>query len=93
MSEKIIKHNDGFSSIEKAREWVIEFVNWYNNDHRHSGLKFLTPNQRHTGQAEEIIKKRKKVKPKINNVLGLFYIFKFIYTLNLNNITSPSSTT
>lgn len=44
-----------------AREWVMQFVNWYNNDHRHSGLKFLTPIQRHNGQTEEVMKKRKSV--------------------------------
>jgi len=38
----------GFNSIEDAREWVYNFVDWYNNNHRHSGIKFLTPNQRHS---------------------------------------------
>lgn len=38
----------GFSTIEEAREWVLNFVDWYNNNHRHSGIKFLTPNQRHS---------------------------------------------
>ncbi len=37
----------GFSSLEKARTWVYDFVDWYNNNHRHSGINFLTPNQRH----------------------------------------------
>jgi putative transposase len=37
----------GFSSLEEARTWVYEFVDWYNNNHRHSGINFLTPNQRH----------------------------------------------
>ena len=38
----------GFKTIEKAREWVYDFVDWYNHHHRHSGIKFLTPNQRHS---------------------------------------------
>jgi len=38
----------GFSNIEEAREWVYDFVDWYNNNHRHSGINFLTPNQRHS---------------------------------------------
>lgn len=38
----------GFSTIDEAREWVLNFVDWYNNNHRHSGIKFLTPNQRHS---------------------------------------------
>jgi len=37
----------GFSSLEEARSWVYNFVEWYNTNHRHSGIKFLTPNQRH----------------------------------------------
>jgi putative transposase len=51
----------GFESLEKARLWVSEFVNWYNNIHKHSGLKFVTPAQRHTGQDKEILKKRHDV--------------------------------
>ncbi len=38
----------GFKTIEEAREWVLNFVDWYNNEHRHSSIKFLTPNQRHS---------------------------------------------
>jgi putative transposase len=51
----------GFTSIEKAREWVMSFVYWYNNVHHHSGIKFVTPNERHNGKAIEIIANREKV--------------------------------
>ena len=51
----------GFSSLEEAREWVTLFVNWYNYEHHHSGLCFLTPNQRRNGDAEEILNKRRQV--------------------------------
>ncbi len=37
----------GFATLEEARTWVYNFVDWYNNNHRHSGINFLTPNQRH----------------------------------------------
>jgi putative transposase len=50
--------NQGFDGIEKAREWVRKFVQWYNNEHRHSGIRFLTPNQRHNGKSKEIFQKR-----------------------------------
>ena len=33
---------------------------WYNHEHRHSALKFVTPAQRHAGQAEELLRKRVK---------------------------------
>ncbi|MCZ6913941.1 MAG: integrase core domain-containing protein [Rickettsia endosymbiont of Ixodes persulcatus] len=52
---------DGFENIEKAREWVSNFVNWYNNEHYHSGIKFMTPNSRHNGETETIINNRIKV--------------------------------
>ena len=51
----------GFQSRDEAREWTLRFVDWYNTTHRHSGLKFLTPNQRHQGQSEKIFAKRKQV--------------------------------
>lgn len=51
----------GFENLDSAREWVLKFVKWYNMNHRHSGLKFLTPNQRHTGKANEIFANRKLV--------------------------------
>lgn len=35
------------SSIGKAREWVHSFIRWYNTQHRHSEIKFVTPEQRH----------------------------------------------
>jgi transposase InsO family protein len=51
---------NGFSSIEEARCWTEKFVNWYNNEHLHSALKFVTPHQRHTGQDLTILENRKK---------------------------------
>jgi len=51
----------GFGSLSEAREWVQRFVKWYNFEHRHSGLNFITPNQRHSGAAENILKKRQHV--------------------------------
>ena len=53
--------HSGFSNIEMAREWVASFVNYYNNDHHHSSLKFITPNQRHDGLSQDILNKRKKI--------------------------------
>ena len=51
----------GFETIENARKWVSEFVSYYNYEHRHSGLKHLTPNQRHNGEYESILKRREKL--------------------------------
>ena len=50
-----------FESIEAARKWVHEFVQWYNNEHHHSGIRFVTPSQRHNGEDKRILEKRKAV--------------------------------
>jgi putative transposase len=52
---------NGFSSIDEARDWVMRFVDWYNNHHHHSGIKFVTPNERHNGIAADIIANREIV--------------------------------
>lgn len=51
----------GFESLEEAREWVELFVKWYNYEHHHSKINYLTPNQLRSGEAAEILKKRKEV--------------------------------
>lgn len=50
-----------FESIEAARKWVNEFVNWYNNEHYHSGINYVTPASKHELKDIEILKKRKEV--------------------------------
>ena len=47
-----------FESIEAARQWVHGFVQWYNNQHRHSAIRYVTPNQRHSGADTELLKQR-----------------------------------
>jgi len=32
----------------------------YNNEHRHSKIKYVTPMQRHTGEDKELLEKRKR---------------------------------
>ena len=51
----------GFESIEEAREWVAGFVKWYRFEHHHSGIKFLTPAERHNGKSQEVLDKRHNV--------------------------------
>jgi putative transposase len=50
-----------FASKEEACRWVASFVDWYNDRHRHSGIKFVTPQQRHSGQAVAICRHRAAV--------------------------------
>ncbi|MCE7641240.1 IS3 family transposase [Vibrio fluvialis] len=51
----------GFRSIEEARKWVGDFTYWYNFEHKHSGIKYVTPQQRHTGEDHHILEQRKLV--------------------------------
>jgi hypothetical protein len=50
-----------FASKAEACEWVAAFVDWYNHRHRHSGIKFVTPHQRHSGAAIAICRERTQV--------------------------------
>ena len=43
-----------FRDLLSVRTWVDGFVEWYNTEHRHSGIKYVTPNQRHYGEADSI---------------------------------------
>ncbi len=47
-----------FDTLADARAWVQRFVQWYNHEHRHSGIKYVTPAQRHRGEAPELLKRR-----------------------------------
>jgi len=40
----------GFADLDAARAWALEFVRWYNDEHRHSGIRYVTPGQRHCGE-------------------------------------------
>ena len=51
----------GFLNIDKAREWVFDFTRFYNYKHRHSGLNYLTPVQRHNGLSKKIFANRMAV--------------------------------
>lgn len=51
----------GFKSLAEAREWCATFVNWYRYEHHHSGIKFVTPAERHAGKSAEILQKRDEV--------------------------------
>jgi putative transposase len=53
--------SSGFKTLDEARSWVHEFVNWYNNVHKHSKINFITPAQRHEGLDSEILNNRKAV--------------------------------
>ena len=40
----------GFAELTAARQWAMQFLQWYNHEHRHSGIRYVTPAQRHAGR-------------------------------------------
>lgn len=50
-----------FVLVEDARRWVVGFVAWYNEEHQHSGIRFVTPSQRHDGHDVAILARRVEV--------------------------------
>lgn len=55
-----------FSDIDSAKIWVSYFIIWYNEEHQgrptrlpwHSGIKYVTPEERHSGQDKIILASR-----------------------------------
>jgi len=50
-----------FESVDAVQVWVETFVHWYNTEHLHSGIRFVTPAQKHAGKDVAILENRKKV--------------------------------
>jgi transposase InsO family protein len=50
-----------FESIDDARAWVEEFVHWYNHEHLHSGIRYVTPADRHADLDAQILERRHQV--------------------------------
>lgn len=50
--------SSGFASLEEARNWAREFVTWYNHDHLHSGIRYVSPAQRHAGLDGKVLARR-----------------------------------
>jgi transposase InsO family protein len=47
-----------FESLLAARQWVGMFVQWYNHEHRHSAINFVTPAERHAGLDTALLENR-----------------------------------
>lgn len=47
-----------FADIAAARTWATTLVQWYNHEHRHSAIRFVTPAQRHAGLDQSILDRR-----------------------------------
>lgn len=49
----------GFAGLDDARAWAADFVHWYNVEHRHSGIRYVTPAQRHEGEDHALLAARR----------------------------------
>ncbi len=62
---KTVKHCPGYSgrfaSLTESRDWADKFVTWYNYEHKHSGISFVSPIERHKGKDRVLLNKRKSV--------------------------------
>jgi len=52
---------DRFDSQGHTHGYVRRFFPWYNHEHHHSGLCFLTPAVVHHGQADQVLAERHRV--------------------------------
>jgi putative transposase len=53
--------SEGFTDLAATRAWVGRFVRWYNHEHRHSAIRFVTPVQRHDGEDESVLAQRHRL--------------------------------
>lgn len=50
-----------FGSIEHARAFCYDYFHWYNHEHRHSGIGYMTPANVHQGLAEAVYTARQEI--------------------------------
>ena len=48
----------GFADLDAARQWAAAFVHWYNHEHHHSAIRYVTPAERHAGQDRALLARR-----------------------------------
>src|SRR6195952_2708234 len=78
-----------FDTLFAARTWVGALVRWYNEEHRHSAIRFVTPAQRHANLDQDILLRRAALydSAKQRNPLrwkGSTRNWKRVHTVHLN---------
>ncbi len=63
---RMLKHTPAyptlpFATLEAAQRWVQVFTAWYNTKHRHSAIRYVTPDQRHYGFETTLLARRHAV--------------------------------
>lgn len=54
-----------FNSLEEARMFCLDFFDWYNKSHKHSGIAYFTPEDVHYGRVDEVLSNRQTVMDRI----------------------------
>ena len=45
-------------ALDEARRWAQQCERWYDTEHHHRGLKFVTPDQRHRREDSDLLARR-----------------------------------
>ena len=85
-----------FADLAEARRWAEKSVRWYNHDHRHSGIQFVTPAERHDGLDQRIIEKRLMVYDAARQAQpqrwsGKIRNWQFVAEVHLNPTKNPAT--
>jgi putative transposase len=51
-----------YATCAAALAWCDDYFTWYNNEHHHRALDFVTPAQRHSGEHIRILEERRRLK-------------------------------
>jgi putative transposase len=54
-------YRTAFASTDDASQWILAFVSWYNDEHLHSAVRFVSPSQRHDGREATLLPRRHAV--------------------------------
>lgn len=57
-----------FASLASAQRWMARFADWYNGQHRHSAIRYVTPDERHSGREHEVLAKREQLYQRARNL-------------------------
>lgn len=70
-----------FESFEQALGWCGEFFRWYNHEHHHRGIGYVTPSQRHAGLHDQVLAERAALKARCLEDRRAF---------NVNRVSAPA---
>jgi len=93
-----VAYPEYFHSLRAAREYCAMFFAWYNTEHLHSGLDYLTPIQVHSGAHRQILARRnalleenRRKHPQRHG--GTEKMYAIPETVRLKHRVSPAATT